>query len=136
MWEVVDSLTMATWAHLVESVVDNTPMVRWPSSGQLVRSKWPMSGQPACMTGQCQCSPPTVASLQPIRQILAPIPARGVQMAQNCSRFVYLFSFEETKFADSKVSVEGRLGAQYAAHINVKCVERERHGKNTAHMRI
>ena len=105
---------------------------KWAASKKQVAYEWPAG----LYDWPVPVQPPTVASLRPIRQILAPIPARGVQMAQNCSRFVYLFSFEETKFADSKVSVEGRLGAQYAAHINVKCVERERHGKNTAHMRI
>ena len=58
MWEVVDSLTMATWAYLVESVVDNTPMVRWPSSGQLVRSKWAMSGQPGQYDWPVPVQPP------------------------------------------------------------------------------
>ena len=48
--------------------------------------------------------------------------------------FIYS-ALKQTKFADSKVSEEG-FGAQYAARINVKRVERERHGKNTAHIKV
>ena len=107
---------------------------KWAASKKQVAYEWP-AGQ--CMTGQCCCQcKPTVASLRPIRQTLTPMPARGVQMAQNCSHFVFIYlALKQTKFADSKVSEEG-FGAQYAARINVKRVERERHGKNTAHIKV
>ena len=48
------------------------------------------------------------ACLRPIRQILTPMPAKGVQMAQNCSQSVCLSCLVVKKNAENKALFETR----------------------------
>ena len=72
-----------------------------PARKEQVAYEWP-AGVQNC-SGQLNA-----ACLRPIRQILTPMPAKGVQMAQNCSQSVCLSCLVVQKNAENKALFETR----------------------------